>query len=186
MATVTADMITITPDTYSKVEVDAAEIAAVVGEVRGRIAAVPDDLPVVLEIDEDQPTTRMSITSLDPLVFAVESGCLEDTRKPRHFGVEMASVSLAALFIEYLDRIDPDFGAPPLGEPSDFAQKVAWSASIHGRVAREGYRVHRPKHRYNFRNRHGFSDAADEAFDALWSLPNPTWAGIMAICSRSD
>ena len=91
-------------------------------------------------------------------------------------------MSLAALFIEYLDRINPEFGAPPLGEPSDFAQKVAWSASIHGRVERLGYRIHKPKHLYNFRNRHGFSDAADQAFDALWNAPDPTWAGILERC----
>lgn len=179
-------MITVTPDTYSKVEYDSAEIAAVVAEVRNRIAAIPDDLTVELVIDEEQPTTRMSITSLDPLVFAVEGGCLEDTRKPRHFGAEMASVSLAALFVEYLDRTNPEFGAPPLGEPSDFAQKIAWSASIHGRVERLGYRIHRPKHLYNFRNRHGFSDAADQAFDALWSATDPSWVGILGLCPPAD
>ncbi len=179
-------MITVTPDTYSKVEYDAAEIVAVVAEVRNRIAAIPDDLAVEVVVDEEEPTTRMRITSLDPLVFAVEGGCLEDTRKPRHFGVEMASVSLAALFIEYLDRANPEFGAPPLGEPSDFAQKIAWSASIHGRVQRLGYRIHRPKHLYNFRNRHGFSDEADRAFDALWSATDPTWADILGLCPPVD
>ncbi len=179
-------MITITPDTFTKVQYDADEIAAVVAEVRSRVDGVPDDLDVELVIAEDEPTTRMSITSLEPLVFSVEGGCLENTRKPRHFGVEMASVTLAALFIEYLDRTDPAFGAPPLGEPTDLAEKVAWSAAIHGRVERLGYRIHQPKHRYNFRNRLGFSDAADEAFDALWAGRATTWTAIVDACPSVD
>jgi len=179
-------MITISPTSFTKVEFTTEEILGVAAEVMGRIDGIPDGLAVELVIDEDQPTTRMAISSLAPLVFALDSGALEDTRHPRHFGVEMASVSLASLFVEYLDRVDEAFGAPEVGEPSDFADKIAWSAYTHGRVQRLGYRVHKPKHLYNFRNRHGFSDAADRAFEALWSATNLTWAEILALCPETD
>lgn len=177
-------MIRIAPQTFTKVEFTADDIQSVVREVIARIDQIADP-DVELVIDEDQPTTRLSIAALDPLVFHLDSGALEDTRKPRHFGVEMASVSIASLFIEYLDRIDPSFGAPPVGQPEDLAQRIAWSAHTHGRVQRLGYRVHQPKHRYNFRNRHGFSDAADRAFDTLWTAEALTWADIIALCPSS-
>ena len=175
-------MITVTPGTFTKVEFAVSDIESVAAEVMGSMDGVSPDLAVELVVDEDQPTTRMAIASVDPVVFQLDSGALEDTRHPRHFGVEMASVSLASLFVEYLDRLDAAFGAPPVGEPSDLAAKIAWSAYTHGRVQRLGYRIHKPKHLYNFRNRHGFSDAADRAFEALWSGSDLTWADIGAIC----
>ena len=175
-------MITVRPDSFSMVEFTADEIVTAATEVMGRIDGVDDDLDVELVVDEDQPTTRMRIASLDPVVIELDSGALEDTRHPRTFGAEMASVSLASLFVEYLDRLDPAFEAPPVGEPTDLAQKAAWSAYTHGRVHRLGYRVHRPKHLYNFRNRHGFSDAADATFDWLWSATGLTWPDVLARC----
>lgn len=177
-------MITVRPDSFTKVEFTVDEVVAVAAEVMGRVDGVDPELDVELVIDEDQPTTRTAIVSLDPVEFRLDSGALEDTRNPRHLGVEAASVTLAALFVEHLDRLDPVFGAPPVGEPSDLALKIAWSAYTHGRVQRLGYRVHQPKHRYDFRNRHGFSDAADEAFDGLWSATDLTWADIVSRCPR--
>lgn len=176
-------MISVTPSTFTKVEFQLDQIVAVVEEVQATIGAlglIGGDVKLV--IDEEQPTARMAVTSLDPIVFALDSGAFEDTRTPREFGVEIASVSLASLFIEYLDRTDDAFGAPPLGEPSDLADKIAWSVYTHARVQRAGYRVHKPKHLYNFRNRHGFSDAADQAFEALWVGQRLTYAQILERC----
>ncbi len=176
-------MISVTPSTFTKVEFQLDQIVAVVEEVQATIGALgPIGGDVELVIDEDQPTARMAVTSLDPIVFALDSGAFEDTRTPREFGVEIASVSLASLFIEYLDRTDDAFGAPPLGEPSNLADKIAWSVYTHARVQRAGYRVHKPKHLYNFRNRHGFSDAADQAFEALWVGQHLTYTQILELC----
>jgi len=175
-------MITVTPSSFTKVEFAVEQIVDVGTRVMAAIEGVPGDLDVELVIDEDQPTARMAIRSLDPVVFALDSGALENTRRPREFGEELASVSLASLWIEYLDRTNDAFGAPPLGEPTDLADKIAWSAYTHGRVQRLGFRVHKPKHLYNFRNRHGFSDVADQAFEALWSARDLTYADILARC----
>lgn len=177
-------MISVTPSTFTKVEYQLDQIVTVAEEVRSRIGAgsALADADIELLIDEDQPTARMSITSLDPIVFALDSGAFEDTRKPREFGVEIASVSLASLLIEYLDRTSEAFGAPGLGEPADLADKVAWSVYTHARVARAGYRIHKPKHLYNFRNRHGFSDAADQAFEVLWAGVDLTYEQILDCC----
>ena len=40
------------------------------------------------------------------------------------------------------------------------------------------------RRRYAFRLRHGFSDAADRAFDRLWTASDLTWADILAISAR--
>lgn len=177
-------MISVSPSTFTKVEFRLDQIVAVVEEVQSTIGAGTrlDGADVELVINEDQPTARMAITSLDPIVFALDSGAFEDTRVPREFGVEIGSVSLASLFLEYLDRTSDAFGAPEIGQPSDLADKIAWSVYTHARVQRAGYRVHKPKHLYNFRNRHGFSDAADQAFEALWAGNDLTYAQILECC----
>lgn len=179
-------MITISPKTFAKVHYEHQEIIDVANDVIGRIDRLPADLSVAIEINEDAPTTRLKITSLDPVVFAMEGGAFEDTRKPQYFGAEMASNSLGAILFEYLDRTDPAFGAPPVGEPTDFALKAAWSAYCFGRVSRLGIRVYRPKHRYNYRNRLGFSDTADADFERLWAAEGLTWADIVAVCPTAD
>ncbi len=178
-------MISVAPSTFTKVEYRLDQIVPVVEDVQSRIGGGTslEGADVELVIDEDQPTARMAITSLDPVIFAMDSGAFEDTRKPREFGVEIASVSLASLFIEYLDRTSDGFGAPDIGEPSDFADKIAWSVYTHARVQRAGYRVHKPKHLYNFRNRHGFSDAADHAFEELWAGTDLTYQQILECCA---
>jgi len=115
-------------------------------------------------------------------VLLVDSGALEDTRIPQTFGSEMATNTFGRLLFEYHDRQTPGFGAPALGEPSDLAQRVAWDVYCYGRLSRLGVRVYRPKHVYNFRNRLGFSDAADAVFDRLWSGEGLTWPEIAAMC----
>ena len=47
-----------------------------------------------------------------------------------------------------------------------------------GRVARMGYPVRRQRYLYAFRNRHGFTDAADGAFEELWSGEDLSWADL--------
>ena len=138
-------MITVEPTSFTKVEFVEQEILAVAEEVRSTINATAPGVDLgaqttSLVVREDEATARMEITSLDPIVFTLDSGALEDTRVPRHLGVEMASVSLASLYIEYLDRTNDSFGAPGLGEPTDLADKVAWSVYTHSRVQRAGYR----------------------------------------------
>jgi len=40
--------------------------------------------------------------------------------------------------------------------------------------------VQRQRRLYQFRNRHGFTDAADAAFAKLWEADDLTWADISA------
>jgi hypothetical protein len=52
-----------------------------------------------------------------------------------------------------------------------------------GRLVRLGFTHYdnRQRRLYHFRNRHGFSDAADDAFDRLWMADGLAWSDIAAL-----
>jgi hypothetical protein len=58
---------------------------------------------------------------------------------------------------------------------------MAWQVHCVGRLGRLGHHVQRQRRLYQFRNRHGFTDAADEAFARLWDADRLSWAEIDAI-----
>lgn len=179
-------MVAVRPDVFTLVAFEPGPIAELFDDLAARVPGLPDLDNAVIEVDQDKPTTRVALTSIDPPVFSVDSGALENTKQPRTFGAQHAGESLGRLLFELADRTDPDFGAPAVGEPTDLARKVAWDAYCFGRLSRLGHRIHKPRHLYNFRNRHGFSDAADATFEQLWSATNLTWADIEAVCPPLD
>ncbi len=44
-----------------------------------------------------------------------------------------------------------------------------------------GYPAQRQRRIYNFRNRHGFTDVADAAFERLWTSDGLDWAEIVGL-----
>ena len=58
---------------------------------------------------------------------------------------------------------------------------MAWAVYSNGRLERFGYPSQRQRWLYHFRNRHGFTDVADAAFERLWSSPSLTWSEITAL-----
>jgi hypothetical protein len=54
-----------------------------------------------------------------------------------------------------------------------------------GRLSRLGHRVQRQRRLYHFRNRHGFTDAADAAFASLWEGEDLTWADIASTSEKA-
>ena len=178
-------MITILPGTFTKVEYDAARLAGLARKALALVLALPQDLDVEVRIDEDQATTRATVAWLEPLVFAVDSGALENLKDPRRCGELESMVTFARLFLEVLDRRTAAFGAPAIDEPVSLAHKVAWNVQLFGRVSRLGLRLHPPRFRYDFRNRHGFSDQADRIFDQLWSTDGLTFPRIAELSDRA-
>jgi hypothetical protein len=61
------------------------------------------------------------------------------------------------------------------------AHRVAWDVYAVGRLDRLGHRSQRQRRLYHFRNRHGFTDEADAAFERLWTADGLTWAQITAL-----
>jgi hypothetical protein len=170
----------IRPTEFSMVFFDAAEIQGIVEDLAREIG-LPAELPITVDIDETTPMGHAQLASVDPVVLRLESGALEDPKRPRQLNPDGAVDVLGRLLFEVRDRLDPAFGDPPPDGELTLPQSVAWQAHCVGRLGRLGHRVQRQRRLYQFRNRHGFTDAADEAFDRLWTADQLTWAEIVAI-----
>jgi len=167
----------IRPEEFSMVFFDASEIRAIVEKLAGEVG-LPADLAITVEIDETTPMGHAALGSTDPVVITLESGALEDPKRPRQLNEEGAVDVLGRLLFELHDRLDPAFGDPPADDALSLPESVAWQVYCVGRLGRLGHRVQRQRRLYQFRNRHGFTDAADEAFERLWTAEGLTWADI--------
>ncbi len=175
------------PEEFKLVQFDANEIRAVVDELVAKVG-LPEGTNVRVEVDETTPLGRASVTSYDdPIVISVESGALEDPKRPRRVSRTGSADVLGRLLLRVVDRRNPDFGDPPADGELSMSESVAWDAYCVGRLVRLGFRHYdnRQRRLYHFRNRHGFTDAADEAFERLWTADSLTWADITALSEKA-
>jgi hypothetical protein len=174
--------VSVIPETFSLVSYDAAEIASIIDELITAIG-LPSDLDVRLEVDESTPLGRAVVQSIQPLVITVESGALEDPKRPRNLSRTGSADVLGRLMFRVRDRLDPAFGDPPADDKLTLPQSVAWDAYCVGRLVRLGFQHYdnRQRRLYHFRNRHGFSDAADDAFERLWTADGLSWSDVTAL-----
>lgn len=174
--------VSVSPEKFNLVNYESSEIASIVDELIKAIG-LPSDVDVRIEVDESTPLGRATVTSTDPLVISLESGALEDPKRPRTLSRTGSADVLGRLLFRVRDRRDPAFGDPPPDDQLTLPQSVAWDAYCVGRLVRLGFKHYdnRQRRLYHFRNRHGFSDAADEAFDRLWTADNLTWSDITAL-----
>lgn len=169
----------VTPESFSLVEYDSSTIASLVDDLASKIG-LPSDASIRIEIDESTPLGRAEVTSLDPITIHAESGAFENPKKPRTMSERGTTDVLGRLLFRVRDRLDDAFGDPPPEDELTLPQHVAWDAYSMGRMARLGHDSQRQRRLYHFRNRHGFTDAADAAFDALWEGTDLTWADLEA------
>jgi len=172
--------VTVHPEAFSLVQFDAGEIRALTERLAGEIG-LPADLEVRIEVDETTPLGNARLASLDPVVLTLESGALEDAKAPRQLSPTGAADVLGRLLFEVRDRLDPRFADAPAASELTLPQASAWQAYCVGRLGRLGHKVQRQRRLYHFRNRHGFTDAADAAFDRLWRGEDLAWSDISAI-----
>jgi hypothetical protein len=172
------------PDSFSMVFFDAGEIRALVEQLITEVG-LPAGTSVTIDVDETTPLGRAQIASLDPIVISAESGALEDPKAPRQLDPIGTADVLGKLLLQARDRLDPAFGDVPADRDLSLQETSAWEAYSVGRLGRLGHRVQRQRRLYQFRNRHGFTDAADAAFDALWSGTDLTWAQITALSTEA-
>lgn len=172
--------VSVTPDTFSLVDFDAAEIVEIAEELAVSVG-LPPGLDVQIAIDESTPLARVTVESSEPLALRIEGGAFEDPKRPRQLSRARVVDVLGLHFFQARDRLDPSIGAPPVDADLPIAHKVAWDTYAMGRVERLGHPAQRQRRLYHFRNRHGFTDAADAAFDRLWSADRLTWAQLMQI-----
>jgi hypothetical protein len=176
--------VTVDPPVFSFVDYDSDRIATVAAELAA-LVGVPDDISLRVVVDEESPFGKTA-TVVDgrSVTITVEGGAFEDTQRLRRFSEENARLVLGRLLFRVADRVDPGFGDPPPDPELTHAEHTAWAADAVGRYSRTaGIDGGLRRRRYAFRLRHGFSDAADRAFDQLWGATDLTWADIRAICA---
>ena len=176
--------VTVTPDTFTLVDYDAGEIAAVAARL-WREVGLPAGGTLRIEVDETTPLGRAWVISAEPAVLGVESGALEHNHHPRQFDPVAAAQLFGRLLVRLRDRLDPAFGDPPPDDDLSLPLSAAWDAYAMGRIHRLGHDSQRQRRLYQFRVRHGFSDVADAAFDRLWTAESLTWAEIEQLSARA-
>jgi hypothetical protein len=176
----------VTPETFSLVGFDRDEIAAIAEDLLPKVG-IDADADVHLEVNEGSPLGWAVVASLDPVTLNIESGALEDPKRPRQLSLPGAQNVIGRLLLEVSDRLDPAFGAPPLDEPLDPAAANAWETYSAGRLDQLGYRYfdQRQRRLYHFRNRHGFTDRADGVFERLWHADGLTFADLRALSDEA-
>ena len=177
--------VTLEPAEFKLVDFDPDELKAL---VEGLLDDVGLDRPVRLEVDQTTPLGHTAIRSIDPVVLFCESGALEDPRKLRALSPSGASVELGRMLFRVRDRLDPAFGAPSEDDAVSLLQQAAWDAYAVGRLIRAGHSHYDERQRrlYQFRTRHGFSDAGDAAFAACWDGEGLTWAQLVELSAAGN
>jgi hypothetical protein len=171
---------TVSPETFTMVLFDQPTIVAEVERIAA-LVGVPAAEDVSVVVDEAVPVARARLASIDPLVLEVEGGAFEDPRHPRQLSQAAVADTVGRLLIQALDRRNPDFGDVPDDDDIPLPHRVAWDVYAVGRLSRLGLEGQRQRRLYSFRNRHGFTDVADEAFARLWDGVDLTWPQITAL-----
>jgi hypothetical protein len=175
--------VTVTPQTFNFVAYDAALIQRVAEELLDSLGLADRDLNI--EVDETTPLARTRVEVDDAISIRAESGAFEDTRRPRQQSEVATATSLGRVLLRVRDRLNGGFGDAPPDDDLTLAQVAAWETYSVGRLERLGIEVNQQRWRYNFRNRHGFTDEADEAFNRLWAGDDLTWGELEAISTAA-
>lgn len=175
---------TVEPSEFQFVHFDAGEIAAVTDELVAKIGLDPST-EVVIEIDETSALGHTELVSIDPVRIQTQSGALENPKKLRHFSAEVATDTLGRYLLRAADRMDDGFADAPTDDDLTLEQRAAWDVYTTGRLHRMGFVTQRQRFLYTFRNRHGFTDTADAAFEQLWNGDGLTWADIDKISAEA-
>jgi hypothetical protein len=171
--------VTVTPEQFTFVSFDAPTIEGLLGELLDRLGM--SDRSLRMEINEASPVVRISADDGDPIVMRADSGAFEEPRRPRSLSDDNVVTNGGRVLLRLRDRSDGSFADAPGETDLTLAQTAAWDTYCVGRIGRLGYRVHEPRWRYNFRNRHGFSDATDATFDRIWGADQLSWAELSAL-----
>lgn len=174
--------VTVAPQTFRFVKFDSAVVTRVAQDLA---ASLDMHQPLNIEIDETTPLGRVSATfgtgANDAINIKVESGAFEDSKRPREQSEVATAINLGRILLRVRDRLRGGFGEAPIDEDLTLRQMAAWETYCAGRLSRLGLKVNQQRWIYNFRNRHGFTDAADAAFAQIWAADALTWGELEAI-----
>jgi hypothetical protein len=175
--------VTVTPETFNYVSFDSELIRSIAAGLLGALGM--SDQTVVIDVDETTPLARISCTLHDGIHIHADSGAFEDTRKPRQQSETATATSLGRVLLRARDRQIGGFGEAPADNELTLAQIAAWETYSVGRLQHLGVPTNQQRWRYNFRNRHGFTDAADAAFEKVWQSNGLTWGELNAISAAA-
>ncbi|MCE9621742.1 MAG: hypothetical protein K8R99_05285 [Actinomycetia bacterium] len=175
--------VTVEPEEFRFVAFDNALIRKV-GE--SLVTTLGIDRPVHVIVDESTPLGRIRAEIADTVTVTVESGSFEDSKRPRQQSEIATTINLGRILLRVSDRLHGGFADAPPDDDLSLAQMAAWETYCAGRLSRLELRINRQRWLYNFRNRHGFSDAADAAFDQLWAADSLTWPQLRSISSSAS
>ena len=172
--------VTVTPDEFTFVEYVAGDIAEIVAELAAQLELAN---PIRVIIDETTPLAKVyeevdGTSSDSTITLYAESGALEDGKHPRSFSAADAREALGRLLLRASDRMRPDFAATPADLELSLAENAAWDTYCVGRLERMGLDVNQQRWRYNHRNRFGFNDGVDAAFDRIWAADDLSWSDL--------
>jgi len=177
----------VTPDPFTLVAYEVPVIAGLVEEAAA-LVGFPPAVEIDLEVDEDLPHplvgTASDVTDGRALLW-ISGGNLEDTHRNRQFSEPNARLEFAQMLLRANDRLSEGFASAPPDIDLTYAQRIAWDAYAYARAGRLGLPTRIDRMRYDFRLQHGFSDAADAAFDRLWGAPTLTWDGLLEVCKET-
>jgi hypothetical protein len=176
--------VVVTPATFSMVQYDAGRIADLVADAAAWMGLGAGD-QVRVEVAEEVPLAGVALASIDPPVLAVEGGAFEDPKRPRSLSGAAVQTVAVRLLARAADRRRPGFAGAPDEDHLSVAEADAWDVWALGRAARAGLEVHPQRWRYRFRNRHGFTDTADQVFDRLWTAEDLSWPDLRRACEET-
>ena len=171
--------VSVSPATFTFVYFDPAIIRRIAEDLVGPLGL--GDREICIEVDETTPLARINAVVGETITIRADSGAFEDTRRPRHQSETATATSLGRILYRISDRLHSGFAEAPPDDQLTLAQMAAWETYSVGRLERLGIPVNQQRWRYNFRNRHGFSDAGDGSFERLWSSDALTWGQLDSI-----
>lgn len=177
--------VTVKPEEFTMVEFDPKRIASVAEEVAASVG-LDDDVEIVVDVDQASPFGHiMSVIEDTTITIRAESAAFEDAKNPRYLSEEGTRIVLSRILFRVSDRFNDAFGDPPPDGELTYQQQTAWDAYALGRFERAGHDGEKPRRRYHFRLRHGFTDIADRVFERLWDSEDLTWDDIVAACDET-
>lgn len=172
--------VTVSPEEFTFVNYDAAEIVAIVAELAERLEIAN---PIHVAVNEATPLAKVyeeidAASSDATITLHAESGALEDRKHPMSFSAAGARESLGRVLLRAHDRLRPDFDDAPGDLDLTIEQNASWDTYCAGRLARMGVETNQQRWRYNHRNRFGFNDDVDAQFERLWSSDDLSWSDL--------
>ena len=172
--------VTVSPDTFTYVSFDPTVIHRIASDIAASLGL--QQHTITIAVDETTPLARTYLTiDGEDIHIRADSGAFEDTRMPRRQSETATATALGRILLRARDRLTGGFGEAPPDDQLSLSHVAAWETYSVGRLERLGIPVNRQRWLYNFRNRHGFTDAGDIAFERLWTSNGLVWGELCAI-----